>query len=539
MNTTRIGLIAITLLSLGAAPALAQTAPDLFQQALVKEQAEGDLQGAIALYQRIVREFASDRPLAASALLQLGRCHERLGSQEAGKAEAAYRQVLEEYADQSDAVEQARARLTALERTDAVAPGVLGVPSGIETRRVWAGRYGNPVSPDGGPFPDGRSLVYVDWGTGNLAVRNLLTGDHRLITHDGYSPGYPLEAQVSPNGTMVAYSWARNEPPVMELRIVDMTGSSAPRTLLAAYGVYSPSWSRDGRHVAAAVHDRANTDTEIVWVSVEDRSTISLETVDYPGRFAPRLSVGPAGRFVAMDLPVTKDSARYDIGLVATDGSGRRALMDHPANDRLVGWVPGTDDVLFRSDRSGEWDLWAVRVDHEGVASEPRPVVRGIGEMGGMGFTRDGSLFYSNFTLQYNIAVAPFDEEPGRIAFEESEPLGGSGSNIRPSWSPDGELLAFVRRRPSVPGRGFAMKGFEEVLYVRNTRTGEERALAADIAPATVGGPVWFPDGRSLLLLGMPQERSAGMGVREWPSVVYRVDVATGEPTPLFDLPPD
>ncbi|MBE3065790.1 MAG: tetratricopeptide repeat protein, partial [Spirochaetes bacterium] len=91
MKTIRIGFLAVALTVLASTLALTQSGQDLFQQALVKEQADGDLRAAIAMYQRIVRDFAGDRVLAAKALVQMGRCHEKLGSQDARKA---YEQVL-------------------------------------------------------------------------------------------------------------------------------------------------------------------------------------------------------------------------------------------------------------------------------------------------------------------------------------------------------------------------------------------------------------------------------------------------------------
>ena len=59
-----------------AAPVLAQQGQDLYQQALRKENVEGDLQAAIELYQRIAREFAEDRALVARALVHMGLSYE-------------------------------------------------------------------------------------------------------------------------------------------------------------------------------------------------------------------------------------------------------------------------------------------------------------------------------------------------------------------------------------------------------------------------------------------------------------------------------
>ena len=70
-----------------------------------------------------------------------------------------------------------------------------------------------------------------------------------------------------------------------------------------------------------------------------------------------------------------------------------------------------------------------------------------------------------------------------------------------------------------------------EIVCVLNTKTGKERTLVEDIAPATVPPPTWFPDGRSLLVLGIPQ--SAKRSADKVPSTVYRVDLSTGAVTRL------
>ena len=83
MKTIKIVAAAFLLIIAGAELGLAQTGHDLFQQALVKERADGDLRGAIDIYERIAQEFTADRQLAAKALVQLGQCYEKLGSTEA------------------------------------------------------------------------------------------------------------------------------------------------------------------------------------------------------------------------------------------------------------------------------------------------------------------------------------------------------------------------------------------------------------------------------------------------------------------------
>src|SRR5512136_10043 len=89
----------------------AETGQSLFQKALTKERAEADPAGAIALYERVVKEFPGDRKLAAEALFRIGECHLALGNAEARRT---FERLMREYAEQTKQVEDARARLAAL-----------------------------------------------------------------------------------------------------------------------------------------------------------------------------------------------------------------------------------------------------------------------------------------------------------------------------------------------------------------------------------------------------------------------------------------
>ena len=85
-NRSAARFAVVLALSIGAQQAPPRSGQDLFQQALVKERAEGKLGEAIQLYQRVIREFGHDRTLAAKAWLETGRCYEKLGKPEARRA---------------------------------------------------------------------------------------------------------------------------------------------------------------------------------------------------------------------------------------------------------------------------------------------------------------------------------------------------------------------------------------------------------------------------------------------------------------------
>ena len=111
---TRIILVgAVFFISASAAPHVQpdfsqQSAEDLYQAALLKKEAEGDLSGAIKMFQDIIKKFADNRAIAAKSQLQIGLCFEKQGL---GEAEKAFQKVVEDYPEQAEAVRLAREKL--------------------------------------------------------------------------------------------------------------------------------------------------------------------------------------------------------------------------------------------------------------------------------------------------------------------------------------------------------------------------------------------------------------------------------------------
>src|SRR5215469_3510762 len=78
--------------------------------ALHREEAQGDINGAITAYQKLLANRSLDRKIAAEALYHLGLCYQKLGDL---KARQAYERLVSEYGDTSWAA-QARTRLSVL-----------------------------------------------------------------------------------------------------------------------------------------------------------------------------------------------------------------------------------------------------------------------------------------------------------------------------------------------------------------------------------------------------------------------------------------
>ena len=57
--------------------------------------------------------------------------------------------------------------------------------------------------------PDGRYVTDILWGTGDLAVRELATGETRRVTNNGGNGGFPEASVFSPDGARIAYVWTK------------------------------------------------------------------------------------------------------------------------------------------------------------------------------------------------------------------------------------------------------------------------------------------------------------------------------------------
>ncbi len=511
-RTVIAGLALLTALAWAAAEKKADTPEALLGAAIHQEEAEGNLEAAIAAYKKFLTQHASNRALAAQAQFRIGVCYEKLGNAEARKA---YEKVLSDYTDQQEIAAQARRRLAALE------PHVSGNhATAMATRRVWAGP---DVDALGGLSPDGRYLSCVDWKTGNLALRDLATGKTRRLTNE--SPAYGFSV-ISPDGKDVAYGTFLKKDKLPELRVIGLDGS-ASRFLYSNKGVppLPFDWSPDGKYILTLLY-KSPVSIQIALVSVADGSVRTLKTPAW--WFPEKMKFSPDGRYIAYDFPQQQGSDNRDISLLAADGGREIPLVEHPADDQLLGWTPDGNNILFASDRSGSMSVWMIRLTDGKPQGSPELVKQDIGQAHAIGFTRAGSLYYGLLISTSDIYTAEFDPEAGRVLTQPQKATQRYvGSNFAPAWSPDGQYLAYFSGRR--PGFAEVLRHRPEVISIRSLKTGEERDLPHNLL--YIDEPMrWFPDGRSILVAGKDRKIQHGL---------YRIDAQTGEVTPIVLEEPD
>jgi TolB protein len=109
----------------------------------------------------------------------------------------------------------------------------------------------------------------------------------------------------------------------------------------------------------------------------------------------------------------------------------------------------------------------------------------------------------------YQLVVADADGMNPRVVMQSNEPL------MSPSWSPDGQSLAYVSFEGKLP-----------TVYVQELKTGERRRVSA--RAGVNQAPAWSPDGKKLALT---------LSTRDGNLDIYTLDLASQALTRITDDP--
>ncbi|HJT86816.1 MAG TPA: hypothetical protein VJ732_03145 [Bryobacteraceae bacterium] len=361
---------------------------------------------------------------------------------------------------------------------------------------------GHAVSPGGEAdinaslTPDGRLMAMTDWSSGDLMVRDLTQGvSARLqVKAGGWESDYYGEYVIlSPDLRQMVYVWHEGSGPG-QLRVRSTAHGATARVLVhnAEFPYVLPAaWSPDGKCVLVHLWKRDYT-AQLAWVSVADGSFQVLRSLDWRG--APlkvgRPSLSPDGRYIAYSALERSGSPDSHIYILAADGSRETEVVKESGVNEAPVWMPDGAGLLFVSNRTGKFDLWSLAVRDGRAVGEPALIKRDVGRIYPIGLTRAGSLYYVHDQGGEDVLAVEIDAgrmgAPRRLVNDEG------GSNRAPAWSPDGRFLAFKRRSPG------NRPGYD--LVIRSIADGSERTYPSSELVGTPTRPVWFHDGRTLLV---------------------------------------
>ena len=481
----------------------ARSAEVAFQEASRTHHVDGDLQAAIRKYEALIREYPTERRLTAQALLGLAECYETLGDP---RARETLERVVREFSDVPDIVAKARTRLSRIP----------GRAVGMINRQVWTGP---DVDVNGSVSEDGRYLSFVDWSSGNLAVRELASGTIRPVTNKGTwqeSGDFAESSALSSDGKRVAYAWFDTKKMAYDLRILNVEAGSSPspRILISnpEFKWYGPlAWAPDGQTLAVQI-SRTDRTAQLSLVNVSTDKATTLRSIDWSG--TTRLSFSPDGAYLAYDVPPGGDRPGRDVFIIAIDGTSEIPVASHEGYDAVVGWGANGRSVLFTSDRAGSVGLWAQSMDRNRPLGAPSLIKPDIGHVvASLGITRGNELLYAVQSDATTVAVGHPNLELGTVEGPVHPFENYLASLNEPAWGADGTMVALSPRSMST--------GRVPTIWLLSPTQQRPRQLPLALSPARE--PQQAPDG-SLTIRGTDLKGRQG---------IFSVDLQSGAMNPI------
>lgn len=374
-------------------------------------------------------------------------------------------------------------------------------------RQVWAGPDTNLL---GSPSLDGRFLSFADSGSGDLAIRDLASGEKRRLTSSGDPRQFAYFSILSPDSRLAAYAWF-NEEKFYDLRVIGLDGSGR-RTLFRneEAGFVQPcAWSPDGKQILTLFFRKDNS-SQIALVPAGGGPAQVLKSLNWV--YPRKMDFSPDGRYIVYDESGNEDAPTSSLRVLATDGSRETALVDDAGANLFPVWMRDGTRVLFASDRDGAMGLWSIAVREGKPAGAPQLIRRDLGRFLPMGITASGDYYYGLRAGDSQVYTADLESE--RIT---EVPILVKSSSA-PEWSPDGRQLAVLTR---VGAENFGQES--RVISIVSMESGKSRAIAPKIA--YLERIRWSPDGQELLASG--SDRSARRGL-------FRVSAETGASSPVI-----
>ncbi len=170
---------------------------------------------------------------------------------------------------------------------------------------------------------------------------------------------------------------------------------------------------------------------------------------------------------------VSDQSGRKEVWLMEADGGRKRAVTSNGSINLFPSWAPDSRSLLYTSYKSGRPEIWQIfrgsrpgaRLLESNGDEQIRGVWSPVNGLAAVVLSRDAN------TDIYTLRGGSLDRVTRHRSIE-----------VSPSFSPDGERMAFVSDRTGTPQ-----------IYVRDLRRGDERRLT--FRGEYNSNPAWSPRG--------------------------------------------
>lgn len=357
--------------------------------------------------------------------------------------------------------------------------------------------------------PDGKRIAF-SWNGGTqgsdehqIYIKPVGDGDPVQLTN---SPHNDILPAWSPDGRRVVF--AREQTPGQVFRshdiyIISPDGRNERKIVEGCW--LGASWSPDGATIALAhvpTESKPLASGGIFLQSLESGKVVELTSghADHDPVFSPD------GKWVAFERNFIGVASEILL-IPARGGNPKQLTFDRrPLNG--VTWTANGRELVFASRRSeADGSLWRLSV----AGGAERPISATLRDASHPQISRQGQLAYTVDWVDTNVYLHTArgwrNGAPGKFD-QPAAIVNSSWIDHSPSFSPDGERIAFVSNR----------SGTLEIWVSRRDGSGAVRLTSMNAV--STGSPRWSPDGRRIAFDSWASGRSG----------IYVVDTGGGVP---------
>lgn len=362
--------------------------------------------------------------------------------------------------------------------------------------------------------PNGGRIVYRrnTFGSLDIATMTTLGKNVVLVTNDNFTDWNP---RWSPDGKFLYFTSNRGGSyNIWRVRIDEETGKvladPEPVTTGTSISPENLSISRDGRQLAYSSYIESYIIQKISFDPVAEKVVGSPTSVT-KGTYC---DVHPDGNWLAFDNRSVSNPEARVISVIGVDGTNFKQITDSMYRDRHPKWSPDGKKIAFRSNRSGEIQIWIMNPD----GSNLKQLTYGKHDAG------TGVVVWSPDSKKIAWCAGAKKEayvfNPQQSWLEEApEKLPAVAPNgefffVPTSWSPNKRYLAGTWLSANLKSYGLMIYSFETRTYKKFTDNWDY--------------PLWLNDSRRLLVLSSKEIDFVNNTLSE-PVVFTLFDTATSK----------